>query len=274
MTKSLNCLHMNHLNAVIQSFDESVAHFEELLGAQFNFDLPGDHWHGYLMTIGGVMFQFFEPAQYILNARMGPHYVGIEYQVPDVEEARQEVFARGFKIVRELDVAFHMHPDGVFGVCWEFFDKSFQDRINPPVDYPEAIWDDEKFADHPIGFLGLKRYSVVVEDLPAAVEFAQSFLGATVSYREERDGAKASAVGLALGGTVLELLSPTGEGAISRFHARYGDGIRSTVFAVKNLEATARYFADRGITLQAGDAPGSLALSPHDNLGLLLEFSE
>ena len=56
MSDSLDCLHMNHLNAVIEDFDESIEHFTKVFGAQFNHDLPGEHWHACLLTIGGVMF--------------------------------------------------------------------------------------------------------------------------------------------------------------------------------------------------------------------------
>jgi len=265
---------MNHLNAVIRDFDESVSHFENLLGAQFNFDLPGDQWHACLITVGGVMFEIFEPKQWLLHGRMGPHYVGVEYQVPNVEEARQEVFERGYGIVRELDVAFHMRPDDVFGVAWEFFDKSFQDAITPPVAYDEPIWPQERFLQHPIGYLGLKRYSVAVGNLAAAVSFAQDFLGATHLYDEARPAVAAHATGLSLGDTVVEFITPDGPGELAKFLARYGDGIRSTVFAVKDLDATTRYFAEHGHTLLPGDAPGALALSATDNLGLLFEFSE
>ena len=274
MAKALNCSHMNHINAVVEDFDAMVARFDDLYGAQFNMDMPGEHWHACLTTIGGVMFQFFAPLQYILSARMGPYYVGIEYVVPDVEEARQEVGKRGLRIVRELGPAFHMHPDGAHGVAWEFFNLSFQDRQNPPVPYPEPIWEDETFANQPMGWLGLKRFSMVVADLAAGSDFATGFLGATPLYEEDRPAAAATAKGFQLGDTVLELLCPTGEGEIKTFLARYGDGIRSTVFKVKSLEAAKAHLATKGVTLRAGDAPGALAIAPEDNAGLIFEFSE
>ena len=85
MTDALDCLHMNHINFVIEDYDESIAHLTDLYGAQFNLDLGGEHWHACLITIGGVMFELFSPTVYLLHARMGPHYVGIEYQVSDVD---------------------------------------------------------------------------------------------------------------------------------------------------------------------------------------------
>jgi hypothetical protein len=56
MPKTLDCLHMNHINAMVEDFEKSVDHLRDLFGAQFNLDLPGAHWHACLITIGGVMF--------------------------------------------------------------------------------------------------------------------------------------------------------------------------------------------------------------------------
>jgi catechol 2,3-dioxygenase-like lactoylglutathione lyase family enzyme len=274
MPRTFECLHMNHINAMVEDFDKSVEHFRELYGAQFNLDLPGEHWHACLITIGGVMFEIFAPTEYLLHARLGPHYVGVEYQVPDVDEARTEALARGMRVIRELDVAIHVHPAEAFGVAWEFFGRSFHDApypvpyVDPPK--PSDHWRDE----HPLGIAGLKRYSVAVFDLESATEFLRDFLGATLTYEEPRPAAGARAVGFALANTVVELISPTGAGSVDRYLARYGDGIRSTVFSVRDLEQARRWFAEHGATLQPGDAPGSVAVAPEDNVGLLFEFSE
>jgi catechol 2,3-dioxygenase-like lactoylglutathione lyase family enzyme len=265
---------MNHINAMVEDFEKGVDHLRDLFGAQFNLDLPGDHWHACLITIGGVMFEVFAPTEYLLHARLGPHYVGIEYQVPDADEARTEVQSRGMRVIRELGVAIHVHPAEAFGVAWEFFGRSFHDDPSP-VPYveplkPAAYWRDE----NPLGFTGLKRYSVAVSDLDSATEFFEDFLGGTVIYEQARPAVGARAVGLTLADTAAELISPIEAGPIERFLARYGDGIRSTVFAVRDLGQAKSYFADRGVALHPGDAPESLAIAPEDNLGLLFEFAE
>ncbi len=71
----------------------------------------------------------------------------------------------------------------------------------------------------------------------------------------------------------MELLTPYEEGALTRHLARYGDGIRSVVFEVEDLERARAYFAGTGIALQPGDAEDSLAIAPGDNRGLLFEFT-
>jgi catechol 2,3-dioxygenase-like lactoylglutathione lyase family enzyme len=273
MSKTLDCLHMNHINAMVEDYERAVSHLSDLYGAQFNLDLPGDHWHACLITIGGVMFEVFAPSEYLLSARFGPHYVGIEYQVPDADEARAEVLARGMRVIRELGVAIHVHPAEAFGVAWEFFGRSFHDDP-APVPYVEPLKPADYWREHPLGYTGLKRYSVAVSDLESATEFFEDFLGATPIYQEARPAGAARAAGFTLGDTVVELISPVGPGSIERYLARYGDGIRSTVFGVRDLEHARRHFAERGVMLHPGDAPDTLAIAPEDNLGLLFEFSE
>jgi catechol 2,3-dioxygenase-like lactoylglutathione lyase family enzyme len=135
---------------------------------------------------------------------------------------------------------------------------------------PAAYWRDE----HPLGCVALKRYSLAVADLDAARDFVENLLGGTFLYEEGRPDVNARAVGITLGDTVVELLAPTGEGVISRHVARWGDGIRSTVFQVKDLEEARTYFKGKGVDLVAGDAPDTLAIRPEDNRGILFEFSE
>ena len=181
-TNALQCLHMNHINALVEDLDSAVDHLRGLYGAQFNRDLPGDLWHACLITIGGVMFEFFAPTEYLLHARFGPHYVGVEYQVPDVDDVRAEVLARGMRVIRELGVAIHVHPAEAFGVAWEFYGHSFHDDP-PPVEYVEPLKPPDYWRAHPLGYTGLKRFSVAVSDLAAATTFLREFLGAPCSTK-------------------------------------------------------------------------------------------
>ncbi len=268
----ISCLHVNHLNALVEDRDESLVHFGDLYGAQFLLDKPESEY--ILIAIGTVIFELFAPQNFLLHARLGPHYNGIEYQVPDVGEVRRELGRRGIRIVGDIDVAFYTHPADTFGVGIEFYHRNFHTDGIPngylepikPIDY----WRNE----HPLGCTGLKRYSLVVGDVGAATKFFQDLMGATVLYEEPRPAIGARAVGLHLGGTVTELLTPTEDGEIQRELARYGDGIRSTVFGVRDLAQAQSYFHKRGIPLHLGDAPNTLAISPEDNRGLLFEFAE
>lgn len=274
MPESITFLHLNHINAMVEGFEHSVAHFCELYGGQFLLDMPQKEWHACLLTIGPVIFELFMPDEYLLNARLGPHYVGLEYQVSDTAGARNAVQARGMRIIRDIGSAFHTYPADSLGVSFEFYDRNFHEE-GPPNGYLEPIKPIEYWRDeHPLGCTGLKRYSVAVSDMDAATDFFRGFMNATILYEAPRPAAGARAIGLNLGDTVAELLTPIEDGTVERYLARYGDGIRSTVFAVRDLQQAKSYFSDRGITLQPGDAPDTLAIRPEDNRGLLFEFSE
>lgn len=274
MPASISCLHLNHINAVVESFDDSVAYLRDVYGAQLVRDMPRNEWHAGLITIGTVIIELFAPNEYLLNARLGPHYVGLEYQVPDVSEARQAVHAAEKRIIRDLGGAFHVHPADAFGVALEAWDGNFH-QVPPPVPFLELINPIEYWRDeHPLGCTGLKRYSIAVADLDRAAEFFRNFVGAKVLYEEPRPAVGARAVGLEIADSVAELISPTSDGYIERYLARYGDGIRSCVFSVRDLEQARSYLAGRGLELQAGDAEDTFAVAPTDNQGLLFEFSE
>jgi catechol 2,3-dioxygenase-like lactoylglutathione lyase family enzyme len=265
---------MNHVNAVVDDFDASVAHFHRLYRAQLISDLPRPEWHACLITIGGVILELFVPHDDLLHARIGPHYIGVEYHIPDVAQARETVQARGMRVIRDIGTAFHTHPADGFGVAWEFYGHNFHD-VPPPTSFLEPIepisyWRDE----HPLGCDGLKRCSIAVSDLDAALTFFRDLMGAPVVYEEARPSAGARAVAVGLGDTVAELLTPVRDGRVERFLARYGDGIRSCVFSVKDLQQAKSYFQAQGIDLQPGDAPDTMAIAPEDNCGLLFEFSE
>jgi catechol 2,3-dioxygenase-like lactoylglutathione lyase family enzyme len=275
MAAPITCLSMNHINAVVDGYDKSVERFTDLYGAQVVMDMPRDEWHACLIVFGGaVIFELFAPHDDLLHARTGPHYVGIEYQVTDVDTAREAIIARGGRVLRELGVAFHAHPAECHGVAWEFYGQSFH-AVPPPTGFLEPIRPVSYWADeHPLGSVGLKRYSLAVDDLDAARGFLEGVVNGTVAYEEDRPEVGARAVGVTLADTVVELLAPTADGVISRHVARWGDGIRSTVFQVKDLAAARTYFEGKGVELQPGDAPDTLAIGPEDNCGILFEFCE
>lgn len=125
---------------------------------------------------------------------------------------------------------------------------------------------------HPLGLTGLVGYSVVVTDLDAARGFLESFLSARVVYEADRPHVGAKAVGLQVADDIVELLAPTGDGAIARHHYRCGDGIRATRIGARDLGRVRDHFAAKGIELVPGDAEASLALRPEDNLDVIIEF--
>ena len=64
---------------------------------------------------------------FLLNARYGPHYLGLELQA-DMDAVREVIAARGIGIARDIGFAVHTHPADTLGVSFEFYDGEFHQR--------------------------------------------------------------------------------------------------------------------------------------------------
>lgn len=119
MTTSIKPVRMNHLNLVLEDFDASVAHFTGLYGAEFMADIPNPETHACLIEIGRVIYEIFVPNAWLLTARYGAHYVGLEYQA-DIDQVRAAIAERNIRVVRDIGLALHTHPADTLGVAFEF----------------------------------------------------------------------------------------------------------------------------------------------------------
>ena len=271
MAAPINPVRMNHINIVVDDFAQSAAHFAALFGADFLMDLPQAEWHAGLVDFGRVIFELFAPPTFLLNARYGAHYLGIEYQA-DMSCVREAIATHGIRIARDIGVALHTHPADSLGVAFEFYDGSFHDNHWPLLGrqmHPARHWRD----DHPLGLQGLKHYAIAVADLARAAGFIESFLGGTRAYEIDLPLIGGQAIGFHCGDGLVELQAPLGQGALQRHLTRWGNGIRSTVFTVRDLDQARRYFAERGISPDAGSTANSFALPPQASFGVLFEFA-
>lgn len=281
MATTIQPVRLNHMNLVLQDVDESVEHFRKLYDAELVADVPKAEYHACLVETGGVLFELFFPKVYLLNARYGPHYVGVEYQA-DMEVVCRAVGERKMRIVRESryerdlagnpGYALHTHPADGFGVSYEFYHDDFH-QWNWPL-LGGKFKSADYWRSHPLSLTGQQGYTHAVADIDAAAAFLQSFLGGKPVYEADRPAINARAIGLAVADVIVELQTPTGEGELARHLCRYGDGIRSTVFGVSNIDEAARYFAERNLPVAPGYAPGTLAVAAADNLGVIFEFAE
>ena len=272
MTQPIRPQRVNHMNVVLQDFDASIAHWRRLFDAEFMADMPQREFHAGLIAIGRVIFEIFVPHDFLLNARYGPHYLGVEYQA-DMDAVRAAVAAHGIRIVRDIGLALHTHPADCLGVSFEFYGGYFHDRDWPPLGgkmKPAAYWRDE----HKLGLTGLTGYTIAVHDIDKAARFLQSFLGASAVYEAPQPAIAARSLGLQVADAIIELVTPLGEGPLQRHLHQCGEGIRSTVFGVRDMGQAQRYFAEHGVALVPGAAPGSTALPAALNLGMLFEFRE
>lgn len=272
MSKSIHPVRVNHFNVVVEDFDASVAHLQNLYGAEFLVDLPQREWRACLVAIGRVIIELFVPHTFLLNSRYGPHYLGIEYQA-DLDEVREVLATRGIRIARDIGPALHTHPADCFGVSLEFFAGSFHEREWPTLGgrmKSAAYWRDQ----HGLGLTGLKAYTVGVTDIDAASSFFQSCLGAEVQYEAARPAIAARAIGLQVADAIVEIVTPVGAGTLDQHLRRFGDGIRSIVFGTRDITQARRYFAERNVELAPGTAPNTFAVPASANLGLIFEFAE
>ena len=271
MTTSIKPLRMNHLNMVLDDFDSSLAHFRDLYDANLVLDLPHPGFHACLIEIGRTIYEIFCPAIFLLNARYGEHYLGVEYQA-DMDEVRAAIADHGVRIVRDIDVALHTHPADTLGIAFEFWAGHFHD--NPEIlqgtMHSVEHWRDE----HPLALTGEHSFTVAVKDLAAASAFLQSFLSARPVYEAARPAIGAQAIGLEIADSTVELLAPTGPGEVQDHLHRYGEGIRSTVLHTRDLASVRRHFAERKVGLAPGTKEGWVAVLAEANHGVIFEFAE
>lgn len=269
------------MNLVLQDVDTSVRHFQRVYGAELVADVPKAEYHACLMAAGGVLFELFFPKVYLLNARYGPHYVGVEYQA-DMEIVCQAVADRNMRIVRESHYerdlagnpgyALHTHPADGFGVSYEFYHDDFHQWDWPALG--GKISRAEQWRNHPLPLTGQKGYTHAVQDIDGARRFLESFLNAEPVYEADRPDLGARAMGMKIADVIVELQTPVTNGTLAKHLYHYGDGIRSTVFSVRDLEQAKRYLQEQGLVVGPGYAPDSFSVQAEQNLGIIFEFVE
>jgi hypothetical protein len=261
------------MNLVCEGFDRSIEHFKRLYGAEFMVDLPQKEWHAALIGFGRVLFELFIPYEFLLNSRYGPHFVGVEYQA-DIDEVREVIDQHGIRLIRDIGMAVHTHPDDCFGVAFEFYGDYFHDREWPLLGGRTIAAADYWRDTHPLGLTGMKGYGLAVHDLQAAGRFLEGFISAAAVYEDARPGLSARAIGMQVADAVIEVMAPTGEGALRRHLDRFGQGVCSTIFKVRDLDQARDYFTQRGVNLVPGFAPNRFAVDPAQNLGAAFEFEQ
>src|ERR1700722_18488356 len=117
---------MNHVNAIVDGSERSIEHFQRV-GLDLTRRIPdsGDGTNAFLMTMGGCMFEFFAPTergekangQGRLLEKFGDHYLGIEFQVPDVAAAREAANANNIRIINDMGGVFFTYPGSSFGIA-------------------------------------------------------------------------------------------------------------------------------------------------------------
>ncbi|HKX78224.1 MAG TPA: VOC family protein [Novosphingobium sp.] len=269
MARGIRPSAVNHMNIVLEDFDASVAHFEAVFGAVFLQDIPRETFHAGLIDIGGAMYELFVPGEFLLISRYGAHYLGIEYAA-DMDHVRKVIADMGIRIVRDIGIAVHTHPEDTLGMSFEFYSDPWAERVWPTSG--RKLGKPDYWRDQPGGMAGQKAYTLAVHDLEAATRFILTFFDTEQSYEEDRPHIAARARGFRVGDSDIELLAATEAGGLADHLRRYGQGIRSTVYHVKDVDQTRAFLQERGIEVIDGSSPGGIAIPAHANLGVMFEF--
>ena len=273
MADKWQLIHPNHINVIVDGYETTIEHFRDRVGFTLDRRIPdsGDGTDACLMTLGGVMFEFFAPkergerGQGRLLSKFGDHYIGIEYHVPDVTSAREFAVEKEIRIINDLGAAFFTYPGNSFGIAFEIYDGDFAEHAQPA-----GYWENQ----HPLGLTGMARLTVAVESVEAATARLNELAYVSDIGPVSRPRAGAKGVQLQVGTAVWEMLEPTGDGALADYLGRYGQRIRSTVFKAGSLAEVDKHLTGQGFDLIPGDADGTLAINPAQNKNLLFEFTE
>jgi catechol 2,3-dioxygenase-like lactoylglutathione lyase family enzyme len=271
MAEPWQLLELNHINLVVDGYDETVAHLRDRLG--FALQREMHDWDAStdacLMVFGDTMLELFAPkpgsdsGYGLLLSRYGDRFSGIQYQVPDLSVARELLAAQDVPVTIDLGVAFFTDPTASFGVEWEIYDKAM--ARDPGASY----WADE----HPMRLTGCDHVTVVVADVQVATARLLELTNATPAGPVRHATAASEGVRLRVGSIDWEVVQPTGVGPVAEHLERYGEGLRSTVWRSSDLDAATAYLRAQGFDVVPGDADGTVAVPPAQNRNLLFEFT-
>jgi methylmalonyl-CoA epimerase len=97
---------------------------------------------------------------------------------------------------------------------------------------------------------GIHHLGVAVADLDEALETYRRLFGATLEHRSTVADQGVDALSLLVGGSRIELLSPTAEDSpVGRFLASRGSGMHHVAYAVDDVESALAALSEQGVEL-------------------------
>ena len=265
-TAKLKVIEIDHINQLISNADLAREHYERLYGVRVAeiFRQRTGPYDNFIVKVGGMTLEVFAPIDPEhsfgrQHQRFGNCWQGCLLRVPDLVDAIDICKSHDIPVI---DVNLERG--------WAFTDPRatfFSIQLEDLDDWDKSVSPNEA------GIVGLNGFTVAVHDSPQAVRFFQDLVDDTeLLYEEERPRLAGIATGLRLGGYVLELQSPSGDGKLRNFLESYRQRIRSATWNVSDLDATSRHFAGHDVTLHDGDREGTLLIAPEDNLGIEMQF--
>lgn len=263
---------IDHINQLLPDTDEALEFYGRVYGAD-DFRVFRKHFGPYdnfVFKLGSMTVEIFTPGdpehsfgkQY---SRFGANWQAVLWRVPNLEECIETFQARDIPLVDiELD------PDR----RWAFTDPRatyFSIQLEDRDEWDKTVIPTALGAERMTGF------TAAVKDAEEAAKFFTGLIAnSEVVYQEDRPKLGATAVGIQLGDSeyTMELLSPTGDGAIQEFIDKNKVRIRTATFKVESLDALRARFDEHGVTLVEGDRDGYLATDPATHLGVMMQFTE
>ena len=258
---------LQHFNIVVDDYSVAVEHLQDVFGAHVNYQLDPAHLSegvkAGLITIGPVIFQFMGAAPHSKNAfrrkldRSGPGYIGIEFEVGNLDQAREAAKQNDIRVKYDRGAFFVTDPRDCFGFaveCYagEWFNNPPDPRMTPVA--PKSYWANE----HPLGIVGLYGFTVAVQDREAAAARWTAVSGA------ERlgDGADGEPLWMSAADTRLGLVDTSD-----------GEQILAARLEVRDIGQTSRALAAKGLKLEE-IRKGLMAAPAAENHGVRIEFVE
>lgn len=303
MTTPFELVQYNHMNQLVDNYDAAVAHFSNVLEAQFLWETPLNPFtHACLVNFGGAIIELVEkrrpmaqkpphitPAAddpgsfwycvgttgFIMDwDRLGPHFAGCEFMVTDLPAAIDSARQQGLRVFDQSEYDFFMtQAEQCQGIAFELTTWDWYADPTLPF-YVEDLKRADYWANvHPLGITGY-RFSVALNDNSSCAEAMERMCRGKHVYREVRSSISATAVGVQIGDIVVDFLAPSGGGPIRGFIDRYGERTRAMIFKVKDMDAVRNFFAAKNVPLIGGDRPNTVAIVPDQNLGVLYQFEQ
>jgi len=258
---------LQHFNVVVYDYDLTLSHLKNVFGAHLNYELePAYVSEGVkagLITIGPVIFELVGAAPQSKNAfrrkldRSGPGYIGIEFNVDNLDQAREAAKYNNIRVKYDPGAFFVTNPRDCFGFTIEFFagewfKKPADPRMIPVA--PRDYWANE----HPLGILGLYGFTVGVHDREAAAARWTAVSGA----KRLHDEGGGEPLWLSAGDTRLGLVDTSND-----------EQILAARLEVRDIEQTRRALAAKGLKLEE-IRKGLMAAPGSENHGIRIEFVE
>jgi catechol 2,3-dioxygenase-like lactoylglutathione lyase family enzyme len=133
----------------------------------------------------------------------------------------------------------------------------------------------EQPGNHPLGVTRVKGVAVAVRDLDHARDLYVRQLGLALQSEDSAPDLRARRARFPVGLFTIDLLAPTGPGAVKDDLDALGEGPFQVILAVRDLQHARAYLDQSGVdTTQAPDTPGGWLVPPDQALGARLVLVE